>query len=168
MQATRPFHRFLFGASALLALGLCPGQALASQEFPAAIEEAAGMPCTPSCTLCHGVNPGTASTFQNKLLGKALFLPAGGTPVAANDAAALKASYATYAKDPANAANVTNLQNGIDPETGDDLCAGPTYGCGAHVAKKAPPTDFSAPLWVIGAVVAGALLRRRTSSPSRG
>lgn len=166
MQATRPLHRFLLGASAVLALGLCPGRAHASENFPEAIEEAAGMPCTPSCTLCHGVTPGTIDTFQNRKLGATLFTINGVVPP--RDAAKLKAAYQVYSMDQANAANVTNLKNGIDPETGDDLCAGPTYGCGAHVAKKAPPTDFSAPLWVIGAVVAGALLRRRTSSPSRG
>ena len=80
-----------------------------------------------------------------------------------HDAVKLKSSYVTYRKNPANAAAVTALKNGIDPQTGDSLC-GPSYGCGAHVAKKAPPTDLAAPLWVLGAVVAGALLRRRKST----
>jgi hypothetical protein len=137
---------------------LLPRPALASLEFPGGIQEAAGMPCAPSCTLCHGVNPGTASTFQNKALGKTLFTINGIVPP--HDVPALKAAYAKYALDQANAAAVLALKDGIDPETGDNLC-GATYGCGAHVAKKAPPADLAAPLWVVAAMVAGALLRRR-------
>ena len=64
------------------------------------------------------------------------------------------------ATDPEVARGVAALKDGIDPETGDSLC-GPTYGCGAHVAQKAPPTDFSGPLWALGAVIAGGILRRR-------
>ncbi len=65
--------------------------------------------------------------------------------------------------DPANAAHLMALQQGLDPDNGVSLC-GPTYGCGAHVAKKAPPSDLSAPLWVVGAMLVGGLLRRRKSS----
>ena len=153
--------RRISGLAALAAIALTPTLALGSEPFPAAIQQAAGMPCTPSCTLCHGVDPGTATTFQNKSLGKALFVY-NGKVVGPGDTEALKANFAAYALDPANAANVTALKNGIDPETGADLCSGnPTYGCGAHVASKAPPRDLSAVLFAIGAVVAGALLRRR-------
>jgi hypothetical protein len=158
MPAPRFIHPFLFGVAAALAVALHPGGAKASQEFPGAIQEAAGMPCTPSCTLCHGVSPGTGDTFMNKQLGKTLFMAYGFVPP--NDPAALKAAYLKYSMDPVNATAVAALKDGIDPETGDPLC-GPTYGCGAHVAKKAPPTDLAAPLWVIGAVLAGGLLRRR-------
>ena len=147
-----------------LVLGLAAlwsAPARASEEFPGAIQEAAQMPCVPQCALCHGVNPGTATTYRDKALGLALFMAEGG--ILPHDAVKLKSSYVTYSKNPANAAAVTALKNGIDPQTGDSLC-GPSYGCGAHVAKKAPPTDLAAPLWVLGAVVAGALLRRRKST----
>lgn len=154
------------GAIPTLVLGLAAlwsAPARASEEFPGAIQEAANMPCVPQCALCHGVNPGTADTYMNKDLGQALFFANGG--ILPHDAAKLKASYVTYSMNAMNAANVTALKNGVDPETGDSLC-GPSYGCGAHVAKKAPPSDLAAPLWVLGAVVAGALLRRRKSHAS--
>lgn len=139
-------------------LALC-SNATASQEFPSAIQEAAGMPCTPSCVLCHGVDPGTAATFMNKALGKALF--SGPPLVGPNQSGALKESYAAYAAKPENAAAVTALKAGVDPETGVDLCSNKvTYGCGAHIAKDAPRDDWSGLLFVAGAMGFGALLRR--------
>jgi hypothetical protein len=141
-------------------VALVPLRAQASEEFPGAIQEAAGMPCAPSCTLCHGITPGTATTFMNKELGKTLFSIDPMHPVGPKDVAGLKAAYAKYAMIPGNALKVAALKEGKDPQTGEGLC-GPTYGCGAHVAKKAPPSDFSAPLWVVGAMVLGGLLRRR-------
>ncbi|HYP87119.1 MAG TPA: hypothetical protein VEQ59_03185 [Polyangiaceae bacterium] len=143
-------------------IGVFSANAEASQEFPEALQEAAGMACAPSCVVCHGVDPGTADTFTRKKLGATLFAY-NGNPVAAHDTKALKANYAAYiASGTPEALNVkAKLAEGIDPETGVGLC-GPTYGCGAHVASKAPPrNDWSAALWVVGAVVTGGLLRRR-------
>jgi MYXO-CTERM domain-containing protein len=136
---------------------LAHAPAQASEEFPGAIQEAAGMPCTPACALCHGVTPGTASTFQNKVLGATLFRLG---PVLPHNTDQLKGAYAKYAMDPANAAAVMDLKGGIDPETKTGLC-GPTYGCAVHVSQEAPARNLSAPLWVLGAVVVGGLLRRR-------
>ena len=125
------------------------------------------MPCSPSCTLCHGVDPGTASTYMNKKLGKTLFF-FNSKVVGPGDTSALKANYAAYAATPDGTAVAADLAMGIDPETKADLCSGEnnvTYGCGAHVAAKAPPSDASALLWVAGAMVIGALVRRtRTRS----
>lgn len=169
MTSTHSAHSFFAGLVAAAALLLVQAPARASEPFPAALEEAAGMPCTPSCVVCHGKVPGDITSFTARQLSRDLI--AGGLPPAgAAGVPVLKANYAAYAAKAAtdpNVARVVNaLKDGIDPETGDSLC-GPAYGCGAHVAKKAPPTDLSAPLWVIGAVVAGALLRRRKSNPSR-
>jgi len=142
---------------------VAPKLALASEQFPAALAEAAGIACTPSCVVCHGKTPGDIGSFQARKLARdliALGLPppgAAGVPVVKSDFA----SYAMKAStDPEVARVVAALKDGVDPETGDSLC-GPTYGCGAHVAKKAPPTDFSAPLWALAAVMMGALIRRR-------
>jgi hypothetical protein len=168
MTSTHTAHSFFAGLVAAAALLLVQAPARASEQFPAALEEAAGMPCTPSCVVCHGKVPGDIASFTARQLSRDLIAPlpppgAAGVPV-------LKSNYAAYAAkaatDPNVARVVAALKDGVDPETGDSLC-GPTYGCGAHVAKKAPPTDFSAPLWVIGFVVAGGLLRRRKPSPSR-
>jgi hypothetical protein len=162
--------KFLAGVAALSVLGLGSTPALASEPFPVAIQEAASIPCTPSCTLCHGVDPGTATTFQSKELGKALFnRTIDGQPsvVGPGDTAALKKNFAHYAMDPLNAANVAALKAGTDPQTGADLCSGgPTYGCGAHIAKETPRGDASALLWVVGALVTAGVLRRR--KPSSG
>jgi len=122
------------------------------------------MPCTPSCVVCHGKVPGDASSFFARKLPHALAASGGLPPPGAAGVATLKSDFATYAAkaatDPEVLRVITALKQGIDPETGDSLC-GPTYGCGAHVAKKAPPSDLSSPLWVVGAMAIGGLLRRR-------
>ncbi len=141
---------------------LAPLRARASEQFPAAIQEAAQMPCTPSCTLCHGVDPGTASTYMNKKLGKTLFF-FNNKVVGPGDSNALKVNYEAYKATAEGAAVDADLKLGIDPETKVDLCSGAnnvTYGCGAHVAAKAPPTDASVLLWIAGAMALGALVRR--------
>jgi hypothetical protein len=156
---------FLVRIAALSVLASAP--ALASESCPAAIQEAASMPCAPSCTLCHGVDPGTADTYTKKELGKNLFNYKGSF-VLAGDTDALKKNFAAYAMDPANAAIVAALKAGIDPQTNVDLCSASnnvTYGCGAHIARTAPPRDFSGLVWVIGAVAGGGLLRRRKATP---
>jgi MYXO-CTERM domain-containing protein len=127
------------------------GSALARPEIPGEIQAAADMQCVPLCTLCHMTNPGQANNWT-KPLGAALFAPI----KAQTD---IKPAYDAWAlMFPAEAAKV---KAGIEPGAGNDIC-GPTYGCGAHVVKEAAaPRDFTGPLWVVGAVVAGGLLRRR-------
>ena len=160
MQNLKSFRNLFLGGATLGVVALAPSLAHASEEFPAAIQEAAGMPCVPQCVLCHGVTPGTANTYMNKKLGATLFNVMGVGVVLPHEADHLKAAYAAYAAKPENSAAVAALKAGTDPETGDSLC-GPTYGCGAHVAKKAPPSDLSAPLWVAFAMTLGVLFRRR-------
>lgn len=153
--------RFRVKASAIgLALlwASLPGAARASEEFPGALQEAAGMPCAPQCALCHGVTPGTATTFTAKKLPRDLITAAPGA--APHNTTWLKAAYTAYAMNTANADAVAKLKEGKDPETGDALC-GPTYGCGARFAKPAPQDGSTAPYWVAGALLLGSLLRRR-------
>jgi hypothetical protein len=159
MLTSNSVRRFLLGAMALGGLVLAPGAARASEVFPGAIQQYANMPCAPSCLLCHTTNPGNISSWTGKPFGYYL----GTHGVTVRNTASLKVAFDAYAADPTNAGGLAKLKEGIDPDNGNALC-GPTYGCGAHVAKKAPPTDFSAPLWVIGAVVAGGLLRRRRTA----
>jgi hypothetical protein len=154
----------LLGVATSAGITLATPGARASQEFPGAIQEAAGMPCAPSCTLCHGVNPGTASTFNSKAIGKSLFMIDGILPP--HDTVKFKSSYAKWAA--ANPTLVVKLQQGIDPETGEGLC-GPTYGCGATIAKQSQAvqsvsTDVTGALWVLGAlgIAAGRLRRKRS------
>jgi hypothetical protein len=163
MPSTNPAQKFFAGLFVAGALLLTQAPAHASEEFPAALQEAAGMPCTPSCVVCHGKVPGDAGSFTARQLSRDAFLAplplpgSAGVPV-------VKSNFAAYAAKAATDANVARvvaaLKDGIDPETGDSLC-GPAYGCGAHVARKAPPTDFSGPLFALGAVIAGGIMRRR-------
>jgi hypothetical protein len=162
MQISDTSRSWLVRIAVAGALLLVPQGARASEQFPTAIQEAAQMPCTPSCTLCHGVDPGTASTYMNKKLGKTLFFY-NNKVVAPGDSAALKANYEAYKASTDGAAVDADLKLGIDPETKVDLCSSAnnvTYGCGAHVATKAPPSDASALFWIAGAMVIGALVRR--------
>jgi MYXO-CTERM domain-containing protein len=159
-----PKYIRLVACLAALGAGLwVPNVARAEERFPAAIQDAAGLNCAPSCLLCHTTNPGTATSWAMKGFG--VYMGTHGLTAAA-DTSVVATAYAQYLADPAQAVGAARIQAGLDPDTGLDICIGPTYGCGAHVARKAPPRDFSAALWALGAVVAGALLRRR-KSPSR-
>jgi MYXO-CTERM domain-containing protein len=158
--------RNLLGLVGLACVTLWEAPAAASEVFPGALQEAADMQCVPLCTMCHTSNPGTATTWPFKLLPKALNTQTkmvNGTPVRIlkqGNADSLKEAYAAYAKT-ASAAELADIKAGREPETHADVC-GPTYGCGAHVARQAAaPRDFTGALWVVGAVVAGGLLRRR-------
>lgn len=150
-----PLSKFLSSVAAAGLIAAIPLRAQASQTFPGTLQDAAGMPCAPSCVLCHGVDPGTAGTFTAKQLGRDMLSNGANTP----DDGKLKAAWAAFSAKPENAAVVTALQNGIDPETGANLCQ-LKYGCGARIAKDAPRDDWSGLLFVAGALGLGALLRR--------
>jgi hypothetical protein len=161
--------RVLVSGALIAGSALGSSRALASEEFPAAIEQAAGMPCTPSCVICHGEDPGHLNTFTRRLLGRTMFAYG----LTEHDADKLKANYGNYValKPPPNNPNAmidfasapnidAALKRGLDPETGDDVCI-PTYGCGAHVASHAPPRDASSALWIVFALALGTLVRRQ-------
>jgi hypothetical protein len=164
MHTSNSARSFWLGIVALGVVVLATGRAQASEEFPGVLQQAANMPCVPSCTVCHGKTPGDLGSFQVRQLPR-LLVQQGvmSPPIGPHATDWLKASFAKYAMDPNNAPAIAALKEGKDPETGQGLC-GPTYGCGAHVAKKAPPSDLSAPLWVVGAIALGGLLRRRKSN----
>lgn len=159
--------RVVLGVALFGVIELAASRSPASEEFPLAMREAAGMPCTPSCVICHGVDPGTPTTFATRKLGLTMFTY--GTRK--HDTAKLKASYAAYVSgmpptvgagtiDLAAAPAIADaLKRGVDPETGADVCI-PSYGCGAHVASDAPPRDAWSALWVVGLLALGALIRR--------
>jgi hypothetical protein len=163
VQASKLAQSLVVGVAVVGCTALAPRRALASEVFPGAIQEAANMQCVPICTLCHTTNPGNATSWQTKKL--PLALKAHG--VVARDADSLKKAWAAYLADtnPATADPtvrqliVDQVKAGKD-QTGADIC-GPSYGCGAHIATKAPPSNLSAPLWVVGAIAVGGFLRRR-------
>jgi len=148
-------------SSAILGLALLvtSGTARALPIFPAALQDAIGLECAPECSICHAGTP-SKTTWTLKPFGAAMgavIIPNGD-----NEAAVAKA-YAAYkdasAMDPKKADGVKRLEAGLDPDTGTKLCQ-ITYGCGAHIAKTTPRRDWSGVLFVAGAMLFGALLRR--------
>lgn len=160
MQTLNTIRNVAIGIVSLGAVSLWTAQAAAEETFPAIIAKDANMPCAPTCTLCHTTNPGMAGTWVGKKFGRFIGTNGAMKGVPSSVTTAFNAYKASAAMDATVPTVLMALQNGIDPETGESLC-GPMYGCGAHVAKKLPPSDVSAPLWALGAVIAGGILRRR-------
>jgi hypothetical protein len=151
MHTSKSLRRLLSRLSLTGVVLLTTGSALARPEAPGQLQEAADMECVPLCTMCHTANPGQKTNF-GKVLGATLIAPI-------SEQKDIKPAYDAWAA--ANPALAALVKKGIEPGENVDVC-GPTYGCGAHVAKEAAmPRDFAGPLWVVGAMVAGALLRRR-------
>lgn len=106
--------------------------ALASPSFPVAVEAAVGMPCTPSCVLCHETALGGSGTASQEF---AFSLMAAGL-VAADDTSVAPALAAIDAAasdmDGDGLSDIDELTFGSNPNAGgDDFCAVPIpqYGC---------------------------------------
>ena len=156
MRASKSVRNIVIGSIGLGATWLWPGLAQAEEIFPGVIAQAANMPCAPTCTLCHSSNPGRIDTWPKKKFG--LYMGTHGAKM--GDKNSIITAFNAYKAEATAGPGLAALQQGLDPDNGTSLC-GPTYGCGAHVAKQAPPSNLSAPLWVVGAMVFGGLLRRR-------
>lgn len=50
-------------------LSLLAEPALASPDYPSIVERELAMPCTPDCTICHTVSPGTPGTAEKQFAG---------------------------------------------------------------------------------------------------
>ncbi|HXK18531.1 MAG TPA: hypothetical protein VNG33_12045 [Polyangiaceae bacterium] len=156
MSFPKSFRRLLSRVSLVGVVSLATTSAWARPEAPGMLQAAANMQCVPLCTMCHLTNPGEKSNWSPlKPVAGALVVPITNQ---VGQADFTKAYNMWAAANPAMAAQVVK---GIEPASGADVC-GPTYGCAVHVAKEAAaPRDFSGPLWVVGAMVMGGLLRRR-------
>lgn len=144
-------------ALAVVAALASPRRAQAEEPFPEAVQGAAGLDCVPSCTLCHTTNPGMKGTWVGKAFGR--YIASKGIAVAGTPPSAVAAAVTTFLSDPEQTLGAARLKSGLDPDTGLSLC-GPTYGCGARVAKRAPQDDWSGLTFVGGAMLFGVLLRR--------
>jgi len=156
MNYSRLLKLTIAGLSAALAVVAAPSPASAIEQFPGYLQEAAQLPCAPSCTICHTTNPGMAGTWAGKAFGRDM-RGKGATKDAGE--AGIKKAFESYKADATKAAGLARLVAGQDPDTGSELCQ-ITYGCGAHIAKDAPRDDWSGLLFVAGAMGFGALLRR--------
>ena len=139
--------------------------ARAEPTFPGAIQEAAGIPCTPTCLLCHFTIPGEDSNWHQPF-GDAVVAnglkpgePASLNTVVANLRSKMVDSDGDGKLDVDELAAGTNPN---DPAPGAEVC-GPQYGCGAHIAP--PPPAQRAPImwWLVTALaLAGWVALRRS------
>jgi hypothetical protein len=146
-------------AIALLIFGARRAQA--EPDFPAGIQNAAGIPCAPPCTLCHTETPGSALTatraFARSLLATGKLV--GGQPQSLRDAVqVLRDKHVDSDGD--GVPDTDELAAGSDPSDAGrsaGIC-GPVYGCGARLARAPAPAFGGAGLL---AVALGVLLLAR-------
>jgi hypothetical protein len=148
----------------LLAAVLWAPRGLASDEYPQIISEELATPCIPTCTLCHLTNQGGQNTsdaskpFLLAMLGAGL-LP--GSPDLLRTALTTLASNMTDS-DGDGMADTEELAQERNPnEFGEgQLCGGPTYGCGARIARGRS-LDVGAFGAALGVALALAFARKR-------
>jgi MYXO-CTERM domain-containing protein len=138
-------------------------RASAEPTFPGGIQDAGGIPCTPTCLLCHTAIPGTLANLKQPF-GLAV-LRNGVVPGDPNSLHAVvdKLREKQTDSDDDGKIDVDELSVGSNPNLPDpnaELCA-PLYGCGAHLAPQPPPQRPRVLWWLVTAVALGALLRAR-------
>ena len=141
--------------------------ASAEPTFPGAIQEAATIPCTPTCLLCHTAIPGTLANLRQPF---GLTVLSHG--VVRGDPESMHTVVARLRDEKVDTDGDGKLDvdelavdsNPNDPDPNAVIC-GPLYGCGAHLATARPPAR--APLlWWLGvtlSLAAFVLVRRRRS-----
>ena len=140
----------------------------AEPEFPAAIQEAGKIPCTPTCLLCHLTVPGQKDNWTQPfgVAVRANGLVPGHPESIQTVVDNLRTKMVDTDGD--GKIDVDELAAGTDPNKADpnaELC-GPLYGCGAHVAK-APPSSSAALWWFTVPVVLSMLIAMRRQSLRR-
>jgi len=135
----------------------------ARPEYPGAIQEAASIPCTPTCLLCHTEIPGNKHNL-NGIFSTTLLLN-GLVPAHPETMPTAIANMRTKGTDTDadGKIDVDELAAGTDPNTADptkEIC-GPNYGCGAHLAPAPPPRRTPVMWWLVGLLAAAALVSAR-------
>ncbi|HKO52212.1 MAG TPA: thrombospondin type 3 repeat-containing protein [Polyangiaceae bacterium] len=126
----------------------------AEELFPGAIQQAADIPCAPTCLLCHTEIPGNIANLKQPF--GLTVLRSGVKP---GDPSSM---YTVVANLRANRVDtdgdgkldVDELAAGTDPNTQNpnaELC-GPLYGCGARVASSPLPERRPLLYWLPGAL----------------
>jgi hypothetical protein len=119
--------------------------ALATANFPSAIESELGAACRVPCTVCHATNAGGSGTVT-----RAFGIAMKDRGLVGSDTAALADALAQMDADGVDSdgdgvLDTQALADGLDPNDGSGLCGAllPTYGCfgggsAAAVALMAP------------------------------
>ena len=167
--------------AALLAQCLWVGSAEAYAEFPSAMRAHLDMSCTPSCSVCHTVDPGSQGTatkpFADALRAAGTGFPGGGEPEDVEEA--LDALPGNTNSDGDDQFDLEELRStpATDPNVGTpgaaglgpSICAAVVeYGCGAHMASR-PSSSVPGGPWgwgFLGLGIGLILMARRHSRRS--
>jgi hypothetical protein len=147
----------------MLAFLISAGLAAASGNYPATVQAEAGIPCAPTCTICHATNAGGSGTVTQPF-GEAMMargLTGGGNADALVTALAQLETDAVDS-DGDGSPDVDALRAGQDPNDGTTFCgdivvATPEYGCFQHARAGA-----GAPLIAAALLIGVSALRRRS------
>jgi len=138
----------------------------AEEPFPGGMQEAAGIPCTPTCLLCHTAIPGTRANLQQPF-GLTVFRSGKvkpGKPESMHDVVAYLRDM-KIDTDSDGKLDVDELAVGSDPNFADpnkEVC-GPQYGCGAHLAPVPPRGPKPVLWWLVAALSLASLVVARRS-----
>jgi MYXO-CTERM domain-containing protein len=129
--------------------------ALASPDFPTALRDAAGLDCTPVCSVCHTTEPGTSGTAS-----KAFALAMRDAGLEAGDANTVGPAFAVLDPDGDGVPEFEGTAG--ETETTDFPCqAEVQYGCGMASAPSPTKPSRSVHFLLVGLLALGISLRRR-------
>ena len=158
----------LFATAGLAAATFWATEGRASEEYPPVVAETLGMDCVPACTLCHNDLVGGKGTVRLDVGGSSFGLEVIGAGVRDKAPDRLPGAIMTIETSGVDTdldmmPDVEELRAGRDPnEPGEgNVCGGgPTYGCGARIARGRN-FDISGISAAIGVALALALAARR-------
>jgi hypothetical protein len=144
--------------------------ALATPNFPPAIQSFLGLPAAPACTICHATNAGGEGTVTEPF-GKSM--QAAGLEaynIATLDAALEALEMAGTSSVGDGVPDITKLEEGKDPNVPLNGSFGPPepqFGCSARVARSAPGSE-EVPALVLATALFGVATRLRRGGKQHG
>jgi hypothetical protein len=122
----------------MVAILISAALATASGNYPGEVQSEAGIPCVPTCTLCHATNAGGGGTvtqpFGEALMARGL-TGGGATDALVTALGQLEAD--SVDSDGNGTTDIDALRAGENPNDGSTFCgdtvtATPSYGCFQH------------------------------------